>query len=264
MTHLLSILISFFLFLFFGEEESRAVESTTTREAVVAPRAKRFYRENRARQYLSLGGSYTSDYNSKNYQFNSRYLYQSNQFIHEINFDQESSYADSGSGKNKQYDTKKSELYDFSLASKARFSTTPNYGVFYYRFIYDDLSKYYRDTRTAVGLGRMFFKDSLEFDASIGYHDVHSYGYEVDFIASWRANFKINDKLTFIQRAYWFFDHESVDNQIKTSLIYRLGEKVSFELRHTFEKRRYEEDDIRVVTNQVNRGVTIGLVFDLN
>lgn len=257
-----------FLFIAFftaqSPEECFAVESESQREAVVSPRAKRFYKSNSAKQYLSFGGSYVSDYNSKNYQLNSRYLYQSNNFIHEINFQNENNYADSGSGKSKKYDVKKSELYDFSLSSKARIVDTENYGVFYHRTIYDDLSKYYRDVRTAAGLGRMFFQEKLELDVSLGYHDVKAYGYEVDVITSMRANFKINEHLTFVQRGYWYFDHESIDNELKTSLVYRLSDKMSFEVRHNFEKRRYEEDDKRVVTNFVNRSITFGLIFDLN
>lgn len=255
------LFISFFAF---QTPEAFAVESESQREAVVAPRAKKFYRSNSAKQYLSLGGNYTSDYNSKNYQLTSRYLYQSNNFVHEINFQNENNYADTGSGKNKKYAVKKSELYDFSLSSKARLFDTENYGVFYHRTIYDDLSKYYYDLRTAAGIGRMFFKEKLELDISLGYHDVKAYGYEVDVITSMRANFKINEHLTFTQRGYWFFDHESIDNQLKTSLVYRLSDKMSFEVRHNFEKRRYEEDDNRVVTNFVNRSITIGLIFDLN
>lgn len=255
---------SFFLFFILLDSEAFAIEARSDREAVVSPRAKRFYKSDRARQYLSFGGSYSSDYNSKNYQLTSRYLYQSKKYIHEINFDHQSNYADTGSGKNKKYDIKKSELYDLTIASKARLGESENYAVFFNRDIYDDLSKYYYDVRTAVGLGRMFFREKLEWDVSMGYHDIKNYGYEVDVITSWRANFKITEHLSFMQRAYWFFDHESIDNEFKTSLVYRLSDKMSFELRHNFEKRRYEDDDSRVVSNSVSRSVTIGLIFDLN
>ena len=64
-------------------------------------------------------------------------------------------------------------------------------------------------------------------------------------------------------RGYWFFDHESFDNELKTSLVYRLSDRMSFELRQTFEKRRYEADDDREVTNQINRSLTFGMIFDL-
>lgn len=255
---------SFLFFLLNFCNHAFALESEAQREAVVAPRAKRFYKASRARQYLAIGGAYASDYNSKDYQFNSRYLYQSDKFVNEINFEQQSSYADSGSGSNKKYDVKKTELYDVMLSSKARLGESNNYALGYHRSIYDDLSKYYFDTRTALGLGRMFFKEKLELDFSIGRRDVKDYDRKIDFITSWRANFKVTDKTTFIQRAYWFFDNESIDNQFRTSLVYRLNERLSFELRHNFEQRRYEEDPKNVNNNFVNRSVTIGLIFDLN
>lgn len=181
-----------------------------------------------------------------------------------MNFQNDNDYADSGSAKNKRYDVKKSELYDFSLSSKARIKDSENYGVFFHRTMYDDLSKFYYDLHTAVGLGRMFFKEKLEFDISIGYHDIKTYGHEIDIIPSIRTNFKITKNLTLTQRGYWFLDHESMDNELKSSLVYRISDRMSLELRHTFEKRRYEEDDKNVTTNLVNRSVTVGMVFDLN
>lgn len=240
-----------------------AIDSESSREAIVAPRAKKFYKSSSAKQYLSFGGNYVSDYNSRYYQLTSRYLYQSSRFVNEANFKKETNYADSGSSTNKHYDTKTSELYDFSLSSKARFHDSLNYGVFFHRTLYDKFSKFYYDLNTAVGVGRVFFKDKIELDISLGYHDVKTYGHEFDVIPSIRTNFKIGRNVTFIQRGYWFFDHESVDNELKSSLVYRLSDRMSFELRHTFEQRRYEADDNGAVTNQIGRSLTFGMIFDL-
>lgn len=259
--HAFTILLCFFVV--FQPLDLFAVDSETTREAVVSPRSKRFYKSSSVKQYLSFGGTYSSDYNSKDYELNSRYLYQSNNFIHEINFQNESVYADSGSGKNKKSYVKKSELYDFTLATKARIKSSQNYAIFFHRTIYDDLSKYYYDNMTAAGLGRMFFKEKLELDLSIGYRDIKNYGYKVSFIPSIRTNFKITNNLTLTQRGYIFIDHESMDNGLKTSLVYRLSDKMSFEVRNNFEQRRYENSD-EETENFVNRSVTIGLIFDLN
>ena len=239
-----------------------AVESEANREDVVAPRSKKLYRSNSVRQYLALGGIYSSDYNSKYSQFNAKYFYQSQNLINEANFRNENKYSDSGSASNRRYNVKTSELYDASFSSKMRIKDGQNYGVFFHRTMYDDLSKYYRDTRTALGLGRMFFNDKIELDFSLGHHDVTNYGNEIDFITSIRTNFKLTPKLTLIQRGYWFFDHESTDNELKTSLVYRLKEKLSLELRHTFEQRRFENNN-NATTNQITRSTTIGLVFDL-
>jgi len=245
-------------------QEAFAVDSEANREAVVSPRSKRFYKTSGSKKYLSFGGNYSSDYNSKSYDLTARYLYQSSNYIHEINFQNENKYGDSGSAKNKRYDVKKSELYDFSLSSKARIKDSENYGVLFHRTMYNDLSKFYYDLHTAIGLGRMFFKEKLEFDISLGYHDIKNYGHKIDIIPSIRTNFRITKNLTLTQRGYWFFDHESMDNELKSSLVYRISDRMSLELRHAFEKRRYEEDDKHVATNLVNRSVTVGLVFDLN
>lgn len=181
-----------------------------------------------------------------------------------MNFQHESEYADRGSSTSKEYAVKTSELYDLALSSKSRIKESNNYTVLYHRSIYDDLSNYYYDGRIAASLGRMFFNDKLEWDFSLSYHDVKEYGNDVDFITSWRANIKVTDNITFVQRAYLFLDHESMDNQFRTSLVYRIRNRLSLELRHNFEQRRYEEDNKNRTNNLVNRSVTIGIVFDLN
>jgi len=244
-------------------KEAFAIDSRSNREEIVSPRSKKFFRTNSIKQYLSFGGNRTSTEDSKAFQLTTRYLYQSHDFINELNFLNENYYADSGTGANKRHLVKKSELYDLSISSKARLFKTENYAVAYHRTIYDDLSKYYRDSTFALGLGKMFFDDKMEFDTSIGYHDVLTYGREINIIPSIRINFKLTDKLTFNQRGYWFIDHESTDNELKTSLIYRVGPKLSCEIRHNFEQRRYEDDVKREVVNQQSRSITFGLIFDL-
>lgn len=256
--------LAFLLLFFFDAKNSHAIDSESHREAVVSRRSKKFYTSNRSRQYLAFGGSYSSDYNSKEYQLTSRYLYQSNKLINEFNFKNEHEYADKGSGSSKQYYLKKIELYDLSLSSKILLEDSKNYLVLFHRTIYDNLSKYYYDLRSAVGVGRIFFNNHLELDASIGYHDVKNYGYKMSFIPSLRSKFRITKKLTLVQRGYLYLDHESMDNGLRTSLLYRLSKKLSFEIRHNFEQRRYENDTDLEQENFVNRAITIGLVFDLN
>jgi hypothetical protein len=253
----------FLSFFAFQTAEVFAIDSVSDRAAIVYPRTKKFFKSNSAKQWLSLGGNRTSTEDSRTSQLTTRYSYQSYSFINELNFLNENRYANLGSTPGKRYLVKKSELYDFSISSKARLFGSENYATSYHRTIYDDLSKYYRDSMTAIGFGRMFLNDKIEFDTSIGYHDVLAYGYEVNVIPSIRINFKITDRLTFNQRGYWFIDHESTDNQLKTSLIYRVGPKLSFEIRHNFDQRRYEDDAKREVVNQESKSITIGLVFDL-
>jgi len=252
------------LFLFFHPFSAFAIESEAQRAAVVAPRAKRFYKSSRARKYLSLGGSYSSDYNSKQYQLTSRYLYQSAKSIHEGNLEHQTDYADTGTGSKKRYDVRKSEIYDLSWSTKIMIKESANYGVFYHRTIYDRFQRYSNDMRNAAGVGRLFFKERLEWDISLGYRNVRHEGSEPDLITSWRANFKLSDRITFVQRAYVFFDKKSTDGDFKTSLVYRFADKVSLELRHQLGKRKYLEDGATEAVNRVNRNVTIGLIFDLN
>lgn len=209
-----------------------------------------------------MGGIYSSDYNSKKYQFNSRYLYQSNYAIHEANFEHETEYSDQGSGSKKQYYVKSTELYDLTLASKLRLGDTRNYGVFFHRTIHDRFSDYYNDSRTALGLGRMFFNEKIEFDISLGYQDVKNYGYKAEVISSIRSNIKLTERLTFQQRGFIFLDNESMDNSLRNSLVYRIGDRLSFEIRNNFDQRRYENKNS--TTNRVSRSITLGLIFDLN
>ncbi len=236
-------------------------DSEVSREAVInSTRTKKFYDLKVPDSHLfAIGGSYDTDQNSKQYNFASRYLHQSYRFINEINFVQDTEYTDSGSGTKKRYKKKTSELYDLSLSSKTRIFDTRNYMVLYHRTAYDELSTYYYDVRNAVGFGRMFLNDSIELDLSVGEQNSKVFGNQVDLIPSIRINFKLTDKLTFNQRAYWFIDKDLSDNDVRTSLIYRFSAKTSFEVRHTFEQRRYVKNN--VIFNNVRSLVTFGLVF---
>jgi len=216
----LAFLALFFLCIFFNVKNSFAVETRSIREAIVSPRTKKFYKGSRAKQYLSLTGNYSSDNNSRNYQATSRYLYQSTNFIHELNFDHEVKYA-------------------------------------------DVVSSFYYDNRTAMGFGYIFFKDKLEVDLSTSNHVMKKLGSEVDYILSTRLNYKFWDNFTLNQRSYFFIDRYSLDNEFKTSLIYRLNQKLSFEIRHNFEQRRYRDAPFKPLINNVSRSINLGFVFDL-
>lgn len=251
-----------FFYLFCNQSFAAVITSEANREDIVSPRSRKLYKTDIARSYISIGAGQSSDYNSKNSQINGKYFYQNQNFINEFNFRHENKYGDKSVG-GKKYRTKTAELYDASISSKARLGDGQNYVVGYHRTIYDDLSAYYYDLQTAVGIGRMFFGGKIELDCSVGYHDVKSYGNEINFIPSIRTNIKITDNLTLLQRGYWFIDNESTDNELKTSLVYRVKKRTSLEFRHTFEQRRYEDKENNVI-NRVSRIFTIGLVFDLN
>ena len=258
------LLCGAFALALFAPSQALAVDSRSDREKVISSRTRKFYKSNSVRKYISFGGKYQSNQSSKEKQLTSRYFYQSPKIINEFNFLNETYYSNQGSTPGKLHLVKRSELYDASISSKALISNSQNYGVFYHRTIYDDMSKFYYDLQTAAGLGRIFFNDKLELDASIGYHDVKAYGQKINFAPSIRSNLRLSDRITFNQRGYLFIDHESMDNELKTSLIYRIGSKLSIELRHTFEKRTYDDKANRRKINEVNRTLTFGIIFDLS
>ena len=205
-------------------------DSEISREAIVnSTRTKKFTTLDQLNNKLfALGGSYDSDQNSKQYQLTSRYFHQNYRFINEVNFVHETEYNDKGSGASKQYKAKTSELYDISFSSKARMFDTRNYGVLYHRTVYDRFSNYYYDSRNAIGLGRMFFDDRIEFDLSVGEQKSKNFSNQIEVIPSVRINLKLTEKLTFNQRGYWFVDSRSTDNDLRTGLVYRFSNKTSF------------------------------------
>ena len=263
--HIFGQTIIFALFLVFLQiSESFAIESVTDRKQVATEKYRKFPKSPIARSSIAVAASYDSDQNSKEYQFNSKYFYQSNKQMHRLDFLYDLRYADTGSGANRQHLVKKSELYDAEISSKFLISKTKNYSAFYSRTSYDEKSKYYRDLRNAIGFGRIFFNDSLELDTSIGYHDVAAYGNEVFFVPSMRINLKFSEKITFIHRSYIFLDHEGHDSELKSNLRYRVSEKLSFELNHTFDQRRYEDDAANRQINLIARYLSVGFVYDLD
>lgn len=239
--------------------------SESSRENIVgSSRARKFYKNDRKLRRLALGGNYDTDQNSKQYQVTARYFYRDKKFLNEVNFLHETEYNDRGSGKNKKFKIKTSDFYDFSISSKIRILDSENYGVFYNRTVYDEFSTYYYDLHSAAGFGRIFFDDQLELDLSLGYQRTKNFDNRVNLIPSIRVNFKLTDKLTFNQRGYWFVDSKSMDNDLRTSLVYRLNPTTSFEVRHTFERRVYTKDGkVPVEVNQVRNLITFGFVFDL-
>ena len=257
----LSFLFLLFLFLISVVDLALALDSESDREKIVAARSRKFYRSSRATQSLIISGNKDSDYNSKSYQLDSRYYYQSEKQMHEINFFHKTAYAASSSTQNIL--VKKSELYDVMMSNKFLLGQTKNYGLFYNRLNYDELSSYYYDRRIAAGLGRVFFEDKIELDFSVGYMDIKNFGSKTFLLPSIRLNLPITKNLTFTQRAYWFVDYESMDDDVRTTLKYRLSNRVSLALNHIFEQRKYGDEKKHTAINQTRRYFSIGLSFDL-
>lgn len=244
----------------FISDQALALDSESDREKIVAARSRKFYRSSRAVQSLIVSGNKDSDYNSKSYQLDCRYYYQSDRQMHEVNFFQKTSYAAASSAAGKNNLVKKSELYDAMISNKFMLEQTMNYGLLYNRLNYDELSSYYYDRRTAAGFGRVFFEDKIELDFSVGYMDIKNYGSKTFLLPSIRMNFPITKNLTFTQRAYWFIDYESMDDDIRTTVKYRISNRVSLALNHIFEQRKYGQNNALI--NQTRRYFLVGLSFD--
>ena len=262
-------LTSFYLFFLFFLQISplahaQRVESESSREEIVTARSKKFYRGKKQRQYISFGGVYSSDYNSKDFDFSTRYLYQDSRLINEVNFLNENKYGDQGSGDNKEYRVKKSERYDLVLSSKIRINKDSKYyTTLFHRTLYDDMSSYYYDLYNGIGFGKYIFNDRTELDISVGYRNTHNSGNSLSFIPSIRTNFRLSKNVKLIQQGYIFINNISMDNGLKTRLSYRLNKELSIELRHNFEQRRYENIKTGQTSNLVNRAITFGIIFDL-
>lgn len=255
--------ILLFIFSFFIPFPTYALDSESDREKISSAKSRKFYKSSRANQSLLLSGNKDSDQNSKSYQIDSRYYYQSDRQMHEVNFFQKTSYANFSSAAGKNYLVKKSELYDAMTSNKFMLGESKNYAALYSRANYDELSTYYYDLRSAIGLGRIFFDDKIEIDASIGYIDIKNSGSKTFLLPSFRANFPISKNVTLTQRGYWFIDYESMDNEVRTTLKYRINNKVSLSLNHIFEQRKYDDVKKRAQINETRRYISFGLVFDL-
>lgn len=241
-----------------------AIDNIANRKRIASSKSKKFYQNGQSSRTLLLAGDYDSDENSKQYQLDARYFFQSYRQMHEVDFLHQTQYANLGTTPGRAYLVKKSDQYDVEISSKIRLKQTNNYLALYSRSDYDELSKYYYDLRNAVGVGRIFFNDKLELDGSIGYRNVKAYGNGVFFVPSMRLNIRFSPKFTLIHRGYVFIDHEGFDDEFKTSLRYKLSKTVSFEVNHTFDQRRYEDDANSREVIQIHRFFSMGLVFDLN
>lgn len=257
----LRLRLFYFSFLLFISDSALALDSESDREKIVSAKSRNFYKSSRIIQSILLSGNKDSDYNSKSYQIDSRYYYQSERQMHEVNFFQKTSYSSSSSTGEKL--TRKSELYDAMVSNKFMLGDSKNYAAIYSRVNYDELSSYYYDLRTAGGFGRSFFDDKIELDASLGYMDIKNSGSKTFLLPSIRMNFPITRNLTFTQRAYWFVDYESMDDEIKTTLKYRINNRVSLALNHIIEQRKYDNVSKNMEVNQTRRYISVGFVFDL-
>ncbi len=242
--------------------KSFAIDNNQTdRARVISPRNERFYKSNRIRQYVNFGGEYESDENNKQYVFSLGHFYRSSKLINEVDFLHQVDYVERSSQQNQLIKT--SELYDFQISSKAIIKDGRDYLVFYNRSKYDDLSSYYYDVTTAVGVGRMFFDDRLEIDVGIGHSNVKEFDQKTSFVPSFRTEFDITKNIHFIQRGYAFFSDQAHDYQLRSRIQYPISQRLYLQLSYDIDKRRYSDKNKNIRINEVHRRAVLGFRYDL-
>ncbi len=259
----IAILSIIFISCFNGKILAATSDSETDRRRVVSSKTRKISKNSKSKKIFSVIGNYNSDYNSKEYQIESRFFYQKPYFNYQIDFLQSSYWADTGTGKKRVILQKKSELYDLQATAKHSVNKTPYYLASYYRNNYDDLSGYYYDFRYAIGAGRSFFNDLAEIDLSIGYHDVKNFDDDKFIAPSIRLNWRINKKWQIINRSYLFLNSNSSDTQSKSTIRYYLSKNFALELNHNFERNCYIDSKNILKINRSSRMMQFGasLIF---
>ena len=262
----LSLKIFFLLLLIFTShaKDVYAIDARSDREKIVSAKSRKFYKSSRVKKSVLLSGDYSSDWNSKRYQFDGRYFYQSDKQIHELYLLRDIRYANKSTKVGQTQMVKKADIYDGTLSNKFVILNSKNYVVLYNRRKEDALSDYKYDIRTAAGLGRIFFGDKLEFDLSFGYNKNGSYENKSFLLPSFRLNVKLSDKASLIQRGFIFVNNSSVDTDLRTSIKYRLTKNTSLAINHSFEQRKYSDKTNKVSISESSRFTSFGLIFDLD
>lgn len=226
-------------------------------------RNQSFTKSEKVRQFVAIGGNFSSDQNSRKRDVTAAYRYKSNKFVHEFEFLNRVEYADvnqKSSGQKMMIQTE--DLYDMELSSKMMIKDSNNYLNYYNRSKYDDLSNYYYDITNVGGIGRIFKDGDIEADINIGYNEVKNYNSEVVINPTLRVRCNITKDLTFISKGYLFQRENSYTEQLKSRLSYRMSDKKVFlELINNYEKNRYHSDNGKV-TNNINRTIIFRVRYD--
>lgn len=238
----------FFLLVFLSEE----VFADSRKESL--------RRGNRGRQFISFGGNYKSDYNSKQYDLSGNYQYKNHRSIYEIDLRNRVTYSET----TKIDMSKTEELYDGEISSKQLIASTNNYLNFYNRSKQDKFSSYYYDFRTSLGLGRMMLDGKMEADINIGWNDIKNGNSEIIINPTLRVNFDIAENIKFVQKGYLIKGETTQDEQLKTQISYRLNDQTRIELFHNYDKSRYTyiTTKIREKRTEISRSYVLRIKYD--
>lgn len=229
-------------------------------ETLADARKSTFRSSRRLSQYVAFGGTYSSDFNSKEYKISSSYQYIFDRYINEIDFLQHTRYA----GTTTKEPEKNRELYDVEISSKILIGQSDNYFNYYNRSRYDEFSDYYYDITNAAGWGRMFFDGIIEADINIGYNNIKNFESQIVINPNLKASFWITDKIRFTSKAYIFKVKDSYSEELKTRISYKLNKNLSLELYHNYDKRKFLSSTSKAQTTktQIGRDFVVRIRYD--
>jgi hypothetical protein len=209
-------------------------------------RKSKFRTNDRTTQYASLGGNYSSDHNSKEYKISGGYQYRKNHLMLELDLLQHSRYSSTTTTPL----TKNRELYDFEASGKVLVGQSDNYLNYYNRSKHDKFSDYYYDITNVGGWGRMFFDGMIEADINIGYNEIKNFDSHIVVNPNIKFSFWITDKLRFTSKAFIFKIKDEYSEELKNRLSYRLNKKISLDIYHNYEKKRFLKTSSGVSNNK--------------
>lgn len=233
----------------------------------------------KVRQYVALGGYYTSDQDSTKYNTNLRYERRSVRGAYEFGFIHEAQrsrkYRTQKEGGDGYYQRVKN-LYDIQASGKTIIGSTENYFNLFGRRHWDKLNTdddYGSDKVVAVGLGRILDRDRYEIDLNIGRQYISKFSAYTIFMASMRLNFNLSDKINFVQRGYYFRDCDrntvadrSVADRLQSIISYRFTPNSWIQLIYQFDQNIYRKNrdgEVGRIYNETSRLAEVGIKFDI-
>ena len=230
------------------------------------------YKSATIRQFIALGGFYSSGSVSRDLQISGEYLYKSNKYSHDINLLRQLKEKAPGSN------SENKNLYDFEIVSKLTIPASQNYLLLYNRTKHDSDSNYQLDINSAIGVGRKLFNDLWEVDVALGYDHIEKFGYQTTINIGSDLALNLTKEIAFGQRTFFFVNihgknqpnsKTNIQNfgfDSKTRLSYELKPGIHLELIHELERKRYdslEKDSNIVQSKKYDQKYTLHLKFDL-
>jgi hypothetical protein len=246
-------LTSFFIFF------SIIFLATLSNKSFADARKSNFRSKQKIFQRITLGGIYSSDYNSKQYKLSGAYKYSGSRFVNDLEFLHNTTYTSTAFHpleKNKN-------LFDLELSSKILISNSSNYFNYYNRSKYDELSSYYYDLTNEIGWGRMFFDGIIEADINIGYNEIKNFESQIVINPNLKASFWLTDKIKMSTKAFIFKIKDSYSEELKSSISYQFNKSLSLQVYHKYEKKRFFDQKSKdsKTKNQVNRDLILRLRY---